>query len=52
MISLDKFLYVLPYMGYGMLGIFLVVLLMIAFTYGMTILFTLADRKLKARKSK
>ena len=45
--SVDKLLDALPYMGYGMLGIFFVVLFLIAFTYGLTILFTLLDRKMK-----
>ena len=45
--SIDKLLYALPYMGYGMLGIFVVVLFMIAFVYGLNICFTLLDRKLK-----
>ena len=49
MINLEYFLHVLPYMGYGMLGIFLVVLFMIAFTHGLTILFTLIDRKLQKK---
>ena len=48
--SIDKLLYALPYMGYGMLGIFFVVLFMIAFTYGLTILFTLIERKRKKDK--
>ena len=47
--SIDKFLYALPFMGYGMLGIFFVVLFLIAFTYGLTILFTYFDRKLKKK---
>lgn len=48
--SIDKLLYALPYMGYGMLGIFFVVLFMIAFTYGLTILFTLFERRKKKSK--
>ena len=50
MFSVDKLLYVLPYMGYGMLGIFFVVLFMIAFVHGLTILFTLIDRKRKKNR--
>ncbi len=47
---INRLLEVLPYMGYGLLGIFFVVLFLIAFTYGLTILFTVIDRKLKKSK--
>ncbi len=46
---IDRLLYVLPYMGYGLLGIFFVVMFLIAFTYGLTILFTYFDRKFKKK---
>ncbi len=49
---INRLLTVLPYMGYGLLGIFFVVLFLIAFTYGLTILFTLVDKKIKARKNR
>lgn len=47
---MNRLLEVLPYMGYGLLGIFFVVLFLIAFTYGLTILFTLIDRKRKKNR--
>ena len=46
-LNVENLLTVLPVMGYGMLGIFVVVLFMIAFVYGLNICFTLLDRKLK-----
>ena len=46
---MNRLLEVLPYMGYGLLGIFFVVLFMIAFTYGLTVLFTLFERRKKNR---
>ena len=47
---MNRLLEVLPYMGYGLLGIFFVVLFLIAFTYGLTILFTLFERRKKKSK--
>ena len=46
MINFSAFLQMLPYLLLGMMGIFAVVLTIIAVTYGITILSTLLDRKL------
>ena len=40
----------LGYLLLGMAGIFVVVLVIIAITYGVTMLSTVIDRKLKAKK--
>ena len=45
MINFTAFLNMLPYLLLGMLGIFVVVLAIIAMTYGLTILSTLIDRR-------
>ena len=39
----------LPYLLLGMMGIFVVVLVIIALTYGVTILSTVIDRKMKKK---
>ena len=41
----------LPYLLLGMMGIFVVVLVIIACTYGITILSTLIDRKIRSKKN-
>ena len=43
------FVDMLAYLLLGMMGIFVVVLVIIAVTYGVTILSTMLDRKLKKR---
>ena len=50
MINFSAFLDMLPFLLYGMMGIFVVVLVIIAVTYGVTIASTLIDKKLKQRK--
>ena len=47
MINFTAFLNMLPYLLLGMMGIFVVVLAIIACTYGITVFSTLLDRKLK-----
>ncbi len=47
MINFEAFLNMLPYLLLGMMGIFVVVLAIIACTYGITVFSTLLDRKLK-----
>ena len=47
MINFSAFLAMLPYLLLGMMGIFAVVLVIIAVTYGITVLSTLIDRKIK-----
>ena len=47
MINFSAFLNMLPYLLFGMMGIFVVVLTIIAITYGVTIASTLLDRKFK-----
>ena len=49
MFNFDAFVKMLPYLLLGMMGIFVVVLTIIAVTYGVTILSTLIDRKLKKK---
>ena len=49
-IDFNAFLNLLPYLLLGMMGIFVVVLVIIAVTYGVTIASTLIDKKLKQRK--
>ena len=49
MINFNAFLNMLPYLLLGMMGIFVVVLVIIACTYGITILSTVIERKLKKR---
>ena len=51
MINFPAFLSMLPYLLLGMMGIFVVVLVIIAVTYGITILSTLIDRAIKKRKN-
>ena len=48
--NFSAFLSMLPYLLLGMLGIFAVVLVIIAVTYGLTILSTYVDRKLKNKE--
>ena len=50
-IDFNAFLNLLPYLLLGMMGIFVVVLVIIAVTYGITILSTLIDRKMKKDKN-
>ena len=50
MINFSAFLSMLPYLLLGMMGIFVVVLVIIAVTYGITILSTLIDRRIQKRK--
>lgn len=45
--NFSAFLSMLPYLLLGMMGIFVVVLVIIAVTYGVTILSTKIDRRLK-----
>ena len=47
MINFNAFLHMLPYLLLGMMGIFVVVLVIIAMTYGITILSTKIDKRLK-----
>lgn len=47
MINFEAFLNMLPYLLLGMMGIFVVVLAIIACTYGITVFSTLIDRKIK-----
>ena len=47
MINFTAFLNMLPYLLLGMMGIFVVVLAIIACTYGITVFSTLLDKKLK-----
>ena len=49
MINFSAFLGMLPYLLLGMMGIFVVVLVIIAVTYGITILSTLIDKKLQKK---
>ena len=49
MINFSAFLGMLPYLLLGMMGIFVVVLVIIAVTYGITILSTLIDTKLQKK---
>ena len=51
MIDFPAFLSMLPYLLLGMMGIFAVVMVIIAVTYGITILSTLIDRAIKKRKN-
>ena len=46
-IDFGAFLNLLPYLLLGMMGIFVVVLVIIAITYGVTILSTKIDRRLR-----
>ena len=48
--NFSAFLAMLPYLLLGMMGIFVVVLVIIAITYGITILSTLIDRKIGKKK--
>ena len=47
MINFAAFLNMLPYLLLGMMGIFVVVLAIIACTYGITVFSPLLDKKLK-----
>ena len=49
MINFSAFLGMLPYLLLGMMGIFVVVLVIIAVTYGITILSTIIDKKLQKK---
>lgn len=49
--SFERFLELLPYLLLGMMGIFVVVLVIIAVTYGITALSTKIDRMLKKNKN-
>ena len=49
--NFDLFLNMLGYLLLGMMGIFAVVLVIIAVTYGVTILSTLIDRKIQSKKN-
>ena len=49
-INFDAFLSMLPYLLLGMMGIFVVVLVIIAVTYGITILSTLIDKRIRKKK--
>ena len=49
-IDFGAFFDMLPYLLLGMMGIFVVVMVIIAMTYGITILSTLIDKKLKKKK--
>ena len=49
-ITFGAFLDMLPYLLLGMMGIFVVVLVIIACTYGITMLSTLIDRKFGKKK--
>ena len=49
MINFSAFLGMLPYLLLGMMGIFVVVLVIIAITYGITILSTIIDKKLQKK---
>jgi len=51
MFNFSAFLNMLPYLLLGMMGIFVVVLTIIAVTYGVTILSTLIDRKIQGKKN-
>ena len=51
MFNFSAFLNMLPYLLLGMMGIFVVVLVIIAMTYGVTILSTVIDRKIQGRKN-
>ena len=50
MINFSAFLGMLPYLLLGMMGIFVVVLVIVAITYGITILSTLIERKMKKKE--
>ena len=50
MINFNAFVDMLWYLSFGMLGIFVVVLVIIAVTYGLTILSTLIERKMNKSK--
>jgi hypothetical protein len=50
--NFESFLAVLPKAGIGMLGIFVVVLVMIATVYGVTIFSTLLSRKLREQRER
>ena len=50
MINFSAFLGMLPYLLLGMMGIFVVVLMIVAITYGITILSTLIERKMKNKE--
>lgn len=50
-IDFNAFLNLLPYLLLGMMGIFVVVLVIIAVTYGITVLSTKIDRMLKKNKN-
>ena len=50
MINFSAFLGMLPYLLLGMMGIFVVVLVIVAITYGITILSTLIERKMKNKE--
>ena len=45
--NFSALLQMLPYLLFGMMGIFVVVLVIIACTYGVTMLSALIDRKIK-----
>ena len=49
--NFELFTTMLGYLLLGMMGIFAVVLVIIAVTYGVTILSTLIDRKIQSRKN-
>ena len=49
-INFTRFLEMLPYLLLGMMGIFVVVLVIIACTYGITMLSTVIDRKFGKKK--
>ena len=49
--NFSQLLHMLPYLLLGMMGIFVVVLVIIACTYVITILSTLIDRAIKKRKN-
>ncbi|MBQ9735589.1 MAG: hypothetical protein IJV96_02245 [Clostridia bacterium] len=50
MINFNAFVDMLWYLLFGMLGIFVVVLVIIAVTYGLTILSTVIERKMNKNK--
>ena len=50
-IDFNAFLHMLPYLLLGMMGIFVVVLVIIAVTYGLTILSTLIDKRIRKKKN-
>ena len=49
--NFSAFLNMLPYLLLGMMGIFVVVLAIIAVTYGITMVSTYIDKKIQSKKN-